>query len=244
MRIRRVIRLASVCLALAGCGGGPSTSDIATSDAGSPVPLPLPPPGVDAGAKDGDAAIVAAFGPCGSAASKPVSAGSVVDARSGATLHWPDGWSALPANQAGGEAAVSRPYTYVPTGASTPSTVTALVSMSTSGVSSDAQGEELVENAAKSAAAYGGDARSIVVGGHPATLWWDHQAPPQPGCQGCVGDPGPDIESVGVTIYLGTTPEFGGLALLEVRGAARQNATPNDLFCDMQAMALGLTLAR
>jgi hypothetical protein len=139
---------------------------------------------------------------------------------------------------------VTAPYTFVPTGASTPSSTTAEVTMSTSGVSSDAQGAELVDGAAKAAVSKGGDARSIVIGGHPATLWWDHEAPPQPGCEGCAGDPGPDFVSVGVTIYLGSTPEFGGLALLEVQGAARQNATPSDIFCDMEAIVLGVTLAR
>lgn len=237
-----------VTMALAGCGSGglgglgsgnqPTDGDASTSSSTTPTPV------IDGGANS-DASVVTAFGPCAGRLTKPLTAGSQVGARSGATLHWPAGWTPLPANESGGDAAVEATYTYVPTGTSNATNATARVGMSPSGVSSDAQGNELLASAATYARDNNGDAKSITVNGHPATLWWDQEPPAQPGCMNCAGDPGPDLVTIGLSIYLGATPEFGGgLAMLEVRGTARVNATPSELFCDMEAIVLGVTLAR
>jgi hypothetical protein len=116
--------------------------------------------------------------------------------------------------------------------------------MSPSGVSSDALGEEQVRGWEKFARDNQGDARETTLGGHLAVLWWDQEAPPQPGCSSCAGDPGPDFVTVALSVYLGDTTNFGGRAVLDVRGRARVNADPADLFCDMESMLLGITLAR
>lgn len=215
-------------------GGGGSSG---TTSGGIPLPSPQTDGGSDAGA------VVSIFAPCANAPAKPLTAGSQTDAQSGATLHWPTPWTAVTGPSSG--AAASTTYQYVPTNATTSTGSTAAVSMSTSGVSGDAQGAELLTSAESFAKNNLGDAKRITFGGHDAVIWWDEEAPPQPGCQGCPGDPGPDNISIGLTVYLGPTPEFGGgRAVLEARGSARKNAVPQDIFCDMEQMVLGITLAR
>jgi hypothetical protein len=225
-----------------GCSGGSSGIADGPTDAAVEGGLPVPSPSSDGG----DAgAVTSLFKQCTGMTPKPLTAGSQVDAHSGATLHWPAPWTGLAPNQTGGSAGASTPYQYVPTNATAASGATATVTMSPVGVSSDAQGAELLQSAVDGASKNGGDAKRITIGGHDAVIAWRQEAPPQPGCQGCAGDPGPDYVNIEVSVYLGATPEFGGgLAVLEVRGGARTNAVPADVFCDMEQMALGITLAR
>jgi hypothetical protein len=117
------------------------------------------------------------------------------------------------------------------------------MTVSPSGVSSDMQGQQSLQAAVQWAQSNGGSATSITLGGHPAVLWWNHVAPAQPGCFMCPGDPGPDLVNVGLTAYLGQIATFGGLTIVDVQGHARINAVPADIFCDMGAIATGVTFA-
>jgi hypothetical protein len=117
------------------------------------------------------------------------------------------------------------------------------VSVSPSGVSSDTQAQQVLQSSAQYAQSNGGSASSITIGGHPAMFWWDEVPPAQPGCFNCPGDPGPDFVNVGLTVYLGNSATFGGLAVVDVLGSARMNAVPADIFCDMAEMALGVTFS-
>jgi len=218
-----------------GDSGGSSDSGVAI-DGAAASPFPLPP--ADAGSSP---ALTALYGTCAGAAPKPLTAGSWTEPRSGATLHWPAGWSAAAPNAGGGAFA---PYTYVPTGASAPTDARVTMTISPSGVSSDAQGQEVLNGWVSYAKAHAGTASQITIGGHPAVVWWDEEVPPQPGCQGCPGDPGPDLVEVGLAAYLGDTPTFGGLTVVEVQGRARVNAQPAEIVCDMEQIALGVTFAK
>jgi hypothetical protein len=140
-----------------------------------------------------------------------------------------------------GESGVTAPYTYVPTGATAATSAWVRLVVSPSGVSSEAQGQQVLQGWAEWAQARGGSASSIMLGGHPAVIWWDHEAPAQPECLNCPLDQGPDFVMIGLAAYLGNTPGFGGLSVVEVLGAARIDAVPLDIFCDMEAMALEIT---
>jgi hypothetical protein len=78
-----------------------------------------------------------------------------------------------------------------------------------------------------------GQVRRFTLQGRSAIQWWTQAPPPQPGCAGCPGDPGPDI----VTISLVADVD---LRLVELTASARVNAAP-DVFCDIQAIELGVT---
>jgi hypothetical protein len=135
------------------------------------------------------------------------------------------------------------PYTFVPTGLTVAVSSQAIVNVSPSGVSSDAQGQQVLQSSVQWAQSNGGSASSVTVGGHPAVLWWDHEGPPQPGCAMCPGDPGPDLVKIGLTVYLGNDPAFGGLTVVDVLGSARIDAVPANIFCDMEEMVLGVTFS-
>jgi hypothetical protein len=149
-------------------------------------------------------------------------------------------------NPSSGIDGATAPYTYNPTGATAATSAQANVTVSPSGVSSDAQGQQVLQSSAQRAQGNGGSASSITVGGHPAVLWWDHEPPAQPGCAICpgAGDPGPDYVMIGLTAYLGEIATFGGLTVVDVLGSVRVNAVPLDIFCDMKDMALGVTFSK
>jgi hypothetical protein len=143
-----------------------------------------------------------------------------------------------------GESGVTAPYTYVPTAASAATSAWVRIVVSPSGVSSEAQGQQVLQGWVEWGQAHGGSASSIMLGGHPSVLWWDHEAPARPGCLSCPLDPGPDSVTIGLAAYLGNTPGFGGLTMVDVQGSARIDAVPLDIFCDMEAMSLGVTFSQ
>lgn len=225
--------LAIVVLAT-GCGSNTPTSGTGSSAGAFP-----PPPG-DAG--DAAAALVQIYSECAGVPAPLLTAGAWTEPRSGATLHWPAGW--MQADPSSGNGATA-PYTYVPTGATATTSAQANVTVSPSGVSSDAQGQEVLQGAVNWAKGNAGNASQITMGGYPAVVWWDQEAPPQLGCAMCTGgDPGPDYVVIGAEAYLGNSPTFGGLTVVEVQGRARVNAQPPDIICDMQAMVLGVTFSK
>jgi hypothetical protein len=82
-----------------------------------------------------------------------------------------------------------------------------------------------------------GEWRELTIGGHPAASWWERYSPPQPGCAGCGGDPGPDIVAIHVAVAL------GGREILELTGTARVTAFAQ-VFCDIQAIEASLATTR
>ena len=90
---------------------------------------------------------------------------------------------------------------------------------------------------------HGGTGAQITLGGHPAVVWWDEEAPAEPGCaSGCGGDPGPDYVVIGLAAYLGDIPS-GGLGVVQIRGFSPGSTRSLGHLCDMEAMVLGVTFA-
>jgi hypothetical protein len=221
------------------CGSGTSAVGAGPNDAS--VFMPPPANAVDGGGGGDSGALVSIYGQCSGKTAKPLIAGSYAEPRTGATLHWPEGWTLLdPKTTTGG--VVTAPYTYVPTGATAPKDAQARLGISPSGVSGEAQAQEVLQVRAKHASDNGGRASQIQVGGHAAIVWWDEVPPLQPGCNSCPLDPGPDAVEIGLAIDFGETDV--GFTVVELQGAARVNAQPVDVICDMEAMALGVTFGR
>lgn len=82
-----------------------------------------------------------------------------------------------------------------------------------------------------------GEWRELTISGHPAASWWEKYSPPQPGCEGCGGDPGPDIVTIHVAVSLGDRE------ILELSGTARVTAAPQ-VFCDIQAIETSLATTK
>jgi hypothetical protein len=167
------------------------------------------------------------YGDCSSVAPKSI-AGSHTDP-AGYTYSWPTGWSGV---TSGGLFTVSAPYRYVPTGASAPSDATAYIESMTSTSASESDALTVI---AHPYGASGDAVRSFTLGGLPASAFWVRTPPPQPGCEGCPGDPGPDLITIGVAVANGKT-------VFELTGTARLNA-PVEIFCDMQQTEASLALS-
>jgi hypothetical protein len=211
MRISSLGSASAIALLLAACSGGSNSSNGGAPDGGD-----------DAG---GGAWPI--YGNCAGVASKVV-AGSHTDPV-GYVYSWPDGWNGA---TSGGLFTVSAPYSYVPTGSSTPKDATAYIESQTSTSASDADALALVAHP------YGGSegaVRSFTVGGRPASAFWVRIPPVQPGCAGCPMDPGPDFITIGVAVANGKT-------VFELTGSARSNA-PDAIFCDIQQTEASLALS-
>jgi hypothetical protein len=75
----------------------------------------------------------------------------------------------------------------------------------------------------------GSEWREHTLGGHPAVSYWERVTPAAPGCEGCNGDPGPDIIQIHLVVGM------GGREILDVVGSARVTAA-QQVFCDIQAI--------
>jgi len=171
------------------------------------------------------------YGSC--ATTGPLTAGAHTEKQSGLTIHWPAGW--LPETEGQVDFnAIGAPYTYVPTGATAAKDAQAQISWSSPIVlSSEADVQKRLDQEV-GAGGTGAHVQRITIDGHPAVFWWNQEPPPQPGCMGCAADPGPDVMTIGLAVAV-------GLNLMELRGAARVNANPAEIFCEIQAIELGVT---
>jgi hypothetical protein len=163
----------------------------------------------------------------------PLGLGAYTEPKSGVTLHWPAEWTAQTQTQPD-MFQVQTPYSYVPTGAAAPTNSLANLEIYGPIVASDATDAQKRLDDAVSGVCAGGQVARVTISGHPGVFCWTQAPPPQPGCMNCPGDPGPDIVTIALTVA-------SGLNILELSGRARVNATPAQIFCDMQAMELGLT---
>ncbi len=210
------------------CSGRGASIDGAGADSGGGDGAML-----DGGAPNGDAADDASalfvYGQCTNA--KPLTAGAHTGANSSVTLRWPTPWTALTPQPSTNTYTLNAPYSYVPTGKTAAVPSSAAVTLWDDEVrTSDADLKKRIDDAV--AAVPPANLRRFLLDGHPAVLYWQLLAPPQSGCQGCPVDPGPDY--VAITLFASN-----GVRLVQFTGQARVNAT-DDLFCDIQAIALGL----
>jgi len=226
----RSLPLLVLVAVVTGCSGSAAAIDLTSAGPDGSAPTndaaPIDPPASDAGA---DASSDFIYGGCTPASSAPLTAGSHADAKGGYTVSWPYPWTGASSSNV---FTISEPYSYVPTGASAPTNATAnLFVYPTEQRTSEADASKRladVELEYPKAVVH-----DLVVGGHPALIRWVQQPPPQPGCQGCAGDPGPDIVTITLAIAAGDR-------FIRMDGSARVNA-PSGVFCDMQAIELGTT---
>jgi hypothetical protein len=143
---------------------------------------------------------------------------------------------------------LTTPVTWVPTGSMTAVTDQAIFSLSIAGYGNNNQIPQAIPGAIDLAAQNGGAGSALTLAGHPSAIWWDLVAPAQPGCAaGCGGGvpPSPEILTIGALIQF--TMVDGGVwsngIEVDLSGSARANAQPVQVFCDMEAMILGVTLA-
>jgi hypothetical protein len=187
-----------VAALLVGCGGG------TTAAGGSPA---------------GEPPVVGIYSSCPSETLEQTYASP-----SGFTMGYPSTWTG--ANQGSTYYDLTTPYRYVPTGQTAPVLAQSNLEVET-GTTATSDQDVQTRLYDISHAFSDSVVRSYDIGGHPAVAWWYDWPPPQPGCAGCSGDPGPDYITIGVA--------FGrGLDVVEVFGSARVDA-PAQVFCDIQA---------
>jgi hypothetical protein len=203
-----------------------------------PYPFPLPPV-ADAGEAGSFASI---HDQCAASTPRPLTAGSYALPNVGLVVHWPDGWT-----QTGGTAdniVLSTPITWVPTGSTTAMADQARFSVTVVAYGNADQIPQAVPNAISAAAQGGGVGSGLTLAGQTAAAWWELVPPAQPGCVGCPGvPPYPEIMTIGGLVQYPTLDAGGWLNGVEVdlTGTARANAQPAQVFCDMEAMILGVT---
>ena len=204
-----------------------------------PYPFPLP-PAADAGGAD-------PFGPiyaqCAGSTRRPLTASSYTDSTTGLTVHWPDGWTfATPPGNT--FATLSTPITWVPTGSTTPIADQARLSISTAYYGNAGQPGQAIPGALSAASEAGGVGSALTLAGQPAAVWWNLSPVPEPGCSTCVGPPpSPELMNVAALVQFTMIDAGGGLGVeVDISGVARADAQPQQVFCDMEAMILGVTI--
>jgi hypothetical protein len=146
------------------------------------------------------------------------------------TLGYPSTWQAG-AGSASNQDIIWRSYSYVPTGSTAPTSAQVNVAAQwgeTATSASDVQRmlDDMVSGFPSATV------RRFTIGGAPAIAWSYEVPPAQPGCQGCMGDPGPDLIVMGVGAAR-------GLSIYQVYASVRINAA-TDVFCDVQAIEASL----
>jgi hypothetical protein len=232
-------------MACGSSGGAQTPSDASAENDSGPAPMgPYPfslPPAPDAGDAGPFDAI---YAQCAGSMRRPLTAGSYTDPTTGLTLHWPDGWTLAP-NPGADFATLSTPITWVPTGSTTPVTDQAHVSISTVFYGNPGQPAQAIPDALRAASASGGIGSSIMLAGQPAALWWNLSAVPEPGCLNCGSIPPlPELMNVAALVPFTMIDAGGGFGVeVDIDGVARADAQPQQVFCDMEAMILGVTIA-
>jgi hypothetical protein len=209
----------------------------------SPGPYPFPAP------TGGDAGDAGPFGTiysqCARTAPRPLTAGSYTDPNTGLTLHWPEGWRLVSSGAT--VATLSTPITWVPTGSTAAVADDAELSISVGFYGNASQPPQAIQGAVNAASASGGTASTLTLAGQPAVVWWDLVPVPQPGCPaGCLSIPPlPELLEVNGLIQFAMVDGGGGFGVeVDIDGTARADGQPQQVFCDMEAMILGVTPAR
>jgi hypothetical protein len=227
MRASTTMSWVAVSAALVACSGG-SGGGIPAGNTG-PHSLPAS----DAGAPSDDAGGGSGTGVAG--IYKSCAPDSLTETLTEAAAHfslgYPSTWKASTGSMSNQDA-ISRDYSYVPTGASTPTSTTVSVFAQWGETATDAADVQRMLNDMVSGFPPSTTVRRFTIGGAPAIAWWLEVAPGQAGCMGCTADPGPDSVEIGVGASR-------GLAILQVYATVRINAG-DDVFCDVEAIEASL----
>jgi hypothetical protein len=197
-------------LVLACSGASSSTNDSAHPDAASDALS------ADS-APSGGSGVVGIYSSCA-----PERLGQTYSSAKGFTVDYPAAWTGDPQEEVYG---FTTPYSYLPTGSTTPASTTAIVSVELDGPNLSDPKMRLQQIPE----AYTGVvSRTFELQGHAALAFWYRSPPPQAGCSSCPVDPGPDLITIGVAAILGSE-------IVEMTGSARVDA-PAAIFCDIQAI--------
>jgi hypothetical protein len=202
-------------------GGAPATS--------SPV-LAL---SADAGDEAGLSAIASQ---CAAWPAHPLTAGSYTDPKTGLTMHWPSGWKLQTVGTNSNFATLATPVTFVPTGSTTALQDEATFTLSVSSYGNAGQVQQALQDPRREA---------ITLAGHPGALGWWLAPPPQPQCPaGCLSIPPlPEILTITGLVPFTTIDAGVGFGVeVDLTGSARLDALPAQVFCDIEAMILGVTV--
>jgi hypothetical protein len=236
--------LCTDCIGAAYCTLGACPA--AACQASTGYPFPVPPSG-DTGDAGGDAgAFDAIRALCAGSAPRPLTAGSYVEPMSGLTVHWPSGWTFTSASGSA-TATLTTPITWIPTGSTTPEAGEAEFSILVGYYGSASQPSQALQGETEESATSSGNGSILTLAGQPALVWWYLSPVPEPECPApCGGSPPlPELMTVDGLVEFTTVDAGVGFGLeLDLEGAARANAQPQQVFCDMEAMILGVTLTR
>jgi hypothetical protein len=207
-----------------------------------PDPYPFPAP---TGGDAGDAGpFDAIHEQCARTPPRPLTAGSYTEPNSGLTVHWPAGWT-LASSPGAAIARLITPITWIPTGSTIPVADDAELSISVLDYSGTSQPAQALQGEGEQSATSGGNGSTLTLAGQPALVWWYLSAVPEPECPApCGGSPpSPDLLNVDGLIQFTMTDAGGGFGFeVDLDGVARVDAQPQQVFCDMEAMILGVTL--
>jgi hypothetical protein len=227
------------CIGAGYCSAGSCPTLTCPATTGYPFP---PPPAGDAG---NAGAFETIYAQCTRSAPRPLTAGSYTEPNSGLTVHGPSGWTLGSTGSA--VATLTTPITWIPTGSTTTVCDDAEFSIWVGFYGSASQPPQAIADAviAASESKGGGTGSAVTLAGQPAAVWWNLQPVPQPACPGGCLDvpPSPELLHVGGLVQFTTVDAGFGLEV-HLDGWARANAQPQQVFCDMEAMILGVTLAR
>jgi hypothetical protein len=200
---------------------------------------------LDADVGDGGA-LATISAQCAASSSRPLTAGSYTEPETGLTVHWPDGWTLTTAGQSETPATLTTPVTWVPTGSTTALQDHATFSISVVPYGNPDQVAEAVPERIAAAMQAGGAGSAVTLAGQPGAVWWQLVAPPQPECPAPCGivASSPEFLDIGALVqFTMVDAGYGSGVEVDLTGSARADAQPAEVFCDIEAMILGVTLA-
>ena len=212
-----------------------------------PAPIAPSPFTLALSADAGDGGSFAAISAqCAALPARPLTAGSYTDPETQLTVHWPEGWTLTTIGDNATFVTLTTPVTWVPTGSTTALQDQASFTLSVFGYGNADQVPQAVPDAISAAAHAEGAGMALTLAGHPGAIWWRLAPPAQPDCPApCLTvPPSPEILTIGGLVQFTTVPGGGGLGVeVDLAGSARADAQPQQVFCDIEAMILGVTLA-
>jgi hypothetical protein len=182
---------------------------------------------------------------CAALPPRPLTAGSYTDPETRLTVHWPDGWTLTTLGQ-NSFATLSAPVTWVPAGAMAALQDEATFSIAAATYGNADQVPQAVPGAISAAMQAGGAGTAVTLLGQPAALWWELVPPAEPGCASCTSDipPLPYFLDIAGLLQFRMVDAGAGFGVeVDLAGSARADAKPTQVFCDMEAMILGVTLS-
>ncbi len=175
---------------------------------------------------------------------RPLTAGSYTQPDTGLTLRWPDGWTLV--RQDSEIATLTAPITLLRNGIGPVLHGNARFSIMLWPYGKDEAMPRLGPDSFDQLNQSGGIGAVIALVGQPATLAWGLEPLSPPGCSGAC-ETGrsvwpPIMDVTGWIQFAAVRNRWPNGVALRITGDVPANAQPSSVFCDMEAMILGVTL--